>query len=67
MNNKREARLKYYRGVREATQEHIKTTEESLRRLKDVKPEKIEKVIADLHKQHAKLLRRIDRHIKEES
>lgn len=66
MNNKREARLQYYQGVRQATLDHIKKTEEGLRNLQGVKPEKIEKLVADLHKQHEKLLKRIDREIKQE-
>ncbi|HEX3422267.1 MAG TPA: hypothetical protein VHS33_02535 [Sphingomicrobium sp.] len=67
MNNKREARLSYYEGIRSAMLEHIKVTEEGLRHLKGVKPAKIEKMVADLHKQHEKLLRRIDRRIKAET
>jgi hypothetical protein len=66
MDNKRAARLTYYEGVRQATLDHIKTTEEGIRKLEGVKPAKIEKLIADLHEQHEKLLRRIDRHIKDE-
>jgi hypothetical protein len=67
VGNKREARLDYYKGVREATLEHIKATEEGIRKLKDVKPAKIEKVVADLHKRHEKLLKRIERRIKLET
>lgn len=67
MNNKRAARLAYYEGVKQATLEHIKATEESLRKLEGVKPAKIEKLVADLQQTHEKLLKRIDRHIKEET
>jgi hypothetical protein len=66
MNNKREARLRYYEGVRNATLEHIKATEEGLRKLEGIKPAKIEALISDLRRRHEKLLKRIDRHIKEE-
>jgi hypothetical protein len=66
MNNKREARLRYYEGVRNATLEHIKATEEGLRKLEGIKPAKIEELISDLRKRHEKLLKRIDRYIKEE-
>lgn len=67
VKNKRDARVAYYEGVKRATLEHIKATEDGLRSLKDVRPEKIEKLIADVHKRHMKLLKLIDRHIKEES
>lgn len=66
MNSKREARLKYYEGVKEATLQHMQATEESLRKLQGVTPEKIETLVADLKKQHKKLLKRIDRNIKDE-
>ncbi len=66
MNSKREARLNYYEGVREATLEHIKATEEGLRKLEGLRPAAIEKLVADVHKRHEKLLRRIDRHIEQE-
>lgn len=66
MNNKRAARRAYYEGIRTSMLEHVKLTEEGLRRLEGVKPAKIEKIVADLHKHHEKkLLRRIDRHIEE--
>jgi recombinational DNA repair protein RecR len=65
MNNKREARSKYYQGLREAMVEHIKTTEQSLRKLPGIEPAKLEKITLDLQKQHEKLLKRIDRHIEE--
>lgn len=63
MNNKREARLRYYEGIRGAMVDHFEATEDGLRKLKDVKPAKVEKIVTDLHKQHEKLLRRIDRQI----
>jgi len=67
VNDKREARLKYYEGIRQATLDHIKATEDGLRKLEGVKPAKIEKLVADIHKQHERLLKRIDRRIKRET
>ena len=67
MKNKRDARLAYYEGIKQATFEHIKATEASIRKLKDVPPEKIEKLVAAVHKRHMELLKRIDRHIKDET
>ena len=64
--NKRAARLEYYGGVRQGMLEHIDLTEEKLRKLEGVQPAKIEKLVADLRKTHDKLLKRIDRHIKQE-
>jgi hypothetical protein len=66
VKSKRAVRLKYYEGVRQATLEHIKATEESLRKLKDVKPARMEELVADLQKRHQKLLKRIDRQIEEQ-
>lgn len=66
MNNKRDARLNYYEGIRQAMMEHIKTTEEGIRNLEGVKSSKIEKLVADIHKEHEKLLKRIDREIRQE-
>ena len=65
-DNKRAARLEYYERVREGMLEHVKVTEDKLRKLEGVKPAKIEKLVADLRKTHEKLLRRIDRRIKQE-
>jgi hypothetical protein len=67
VNTKREARRRYYEGVREATLTHIRATEEGLRKLESegVKPAKIEKLLQDLHKQHRKLLKRLDGHLKD--
>ena len=65
-DNKRAARLEYYERVRQGMLEHIKVTEDNLRNLDGVKPAKIEKLVADLRKTHEKLLRRIDRRIKQE-
>jgi hypothetical protein len=67
MNNKRAVRLKYYEGIRQATLDHIKATEDGVRKLEGVKPAKIEKLMADVHKKHEKLLERIDRLIKHET
>ena len=65
MKNKREARVAYYEGIKQATLEHIRATEEGLRKLEDVPPNKTEGLVADVRKHHGKLLKRIDRHIKE--
>lgn len=46
--------------------EHIRATEEGIRNLAGVKPSKIEKLVADIHKEHEKLLKRIDREIRQE-
>ena len=67
MPNKREVRLQYYEGIRQATLEHIKATEEALRKLEGLKPEKIDKLVASVQKEHAKLLERIDRQIRRET
>jgi hypothetical protein len=66
MSRKTEARLAYYEGVRKALLEHFEITEQGLRNLKDLKPAQIEKLVADVQKQHRKLLNRIDRHIHDE-
>jgi hypothetical protein len=63
MNSKQEGRTRYLEGVRGAMLEHAETTEAGIRKLKGVKPERTEKLVADLHKQHEELLRRIDREI----
>jgi hypothetical protein len=67
VKTKREARIAYYEGVKQATLDHIKVTEEGLRNLKDMSSEKIDKLVADIHKRHVKLLKRIDGYIKDES
>jgi hypothetical protein len=64
--DKRAARVAYYEGIRQAALEQFKATEDGLRRLEGVDVRKIEKVVADVHKRHEKLLKRIDRQIKEE-
>ena len=66
MNGKREARLRYYDGIRSAMLDHAKVTEEGLRKLEGIKPAKLEEMVAELHKEHEKLLKRIDRYIKQE-
>jgi len=66
VKDKRSARLSYYAGIRQAMLEHIKVTEASLHKLKGVEPAKIDKLVADVHKRHEKLLKRLDRQIKEE-
>ena len=66
MKDKRAARIAYYEGVRRAALTEFKATEDGLRKLQDVDPRKIEKVVADVHKRHARLLGRIDRQIREE-
>ena len=67
MKNKREARVAYYEGIRRATLDHFRVTEEGLRKLAGVSQSQTEKLVADLQKQHDKLLKRIDRRIKEET
>jgi hypothetical protein len=64
--DKRAARIGYYEGIRTAALEHFKITEEGLRKLKDMDASKVEKLVADVHKRHEKLLNRIDGLIKEE-
>jgi DNA-binding PadR family transcriptional regulator len=66
MGRKSAARLAYYEGLRNALLEHFEITEQGLRKLKDVKPSQIEKLVADIQKQHRKLLNRIDRQIHDE-
>lgn len=65
MKDKRAARVAYYEGIRKAALDHFKTTEESLRRLEGLETAQIEKLVADIHKRHEKLLKRIDRDLKE--
>jgi len=64
--DKRAARVADYEGIRQAALVQFKATEDGLRRLEGVDVRKIEKVVADVHKRHEKLLKRIDRQIKEE-
>lgn len=64
--NRRAARIEYYQGMRQAMLEHAETTEEKIRNLEALKPEKAEKLVADLRKTHEKLLKRIDNQIKQE-
>jgi hypothetical protein len=66
VTDKRTARIAYYEGIKQAALEHFKATEESLRKLKELKAGQAEKLIADLQKRHEKLLKRIDQHIKDE-
>ena len=66
MSRKSAARLAYYEGVRKALLEHFESTEQGLRKLKEVKPAQIEKLVAEIQKQHRKLLDRIDRRIQDE-
>jgi hypothetical protein len=67
MSRKSAARLTYYEGIRKALLEHFEMTEQSLRKLTDVKPPQMEKLVADVQKQHRKLLDRIDRRIRREA
>jgi hypothetical protein len=60
LGSKREARLAYYEGVRQAMVDHATVTENGLRKLKGVPPLRIERLVADVHRRHLKLLRRID-------
>lgn len=61
--NKRSARLAYYEGMRNAAEEQFKLTEDGIRKLEGLSPTQIEKIVADLHKRHEKLLNRIDGYI----
>jgi hypothetical protein len=63
MKRKSAAKLAYYEGVRKALLEHFEITEQGLRKLKDVKPAQI---VAEVQKQHRKLLSRIDQRIHDE-
>jgi hypothetical protein len=67
MEDKRAARLAYYEGIKQAALEQFKITEEGLRNLEGLQPAHIEKLVADLHKRHLKLLKRIDLQIEEVS
>ena len=64
--DKRAARIGYYEGIRQAALEHFDVTEKGLRKLKGMDASKIEKLVADVHKRHEKLLSRIDGLIKDE-
>ncbi len=65
MNNKHAARVSYYEGIRRAAEEQFRATEDGLRKLEGLKPSQIEKLVADVHKRHEKLLNRIDRQLRE--
>jgi len=60
MVNKRDARLLYYRGIREAMVEHVKKTEDGLRAVTGLEPGDAKKLISAVQKRHAKLLQKID-------
>jgi hypothetical protein len=66
VKDKRAARVTYYEGIKRAAVEQFKTTEEGLRKLQGLKPGQAEKLIADVHKRHEKLLKRIDQYIKDD-
>jgi hypothetical protein len=66
VKDKRAARIAYYEGIRRAALEQFKTTEEGLRKLEGLKPGQTEKLIADVHKRHEKILKRIDQYIKDD-
>ena len=61
MNDTRTARVIYYEGIRLAAQDQFKITEDGIRKLEGLKPAQVEKLVADVHKRHEKLLKRIDR------
>ena len=65
--DKRKARVAYDEGIRRAASEEFKVTEEGLRKLVGVEAQKIDKIVADIHMRHEKLLKRLDRRIKEEA
>ncbi len=60
MLNKRDARLLYYRGVREAMAEHVQKTEDGLRALTAMEPGDAKRLISAVKKRHDKLLQKID-------
>ncbi len=60
MVDKREARLLYYRGVRDALVEHVRKTEDGLRALTGIEPGDAKKLISAVQKRHDKLLQKID-------
>lgn len=66
MKDKRSARAAYYEGIKQAAVDQFKTTEESLRKLNGLDADQIEKLVADVHKRHEKLLKRMDRYIREQ-
>jgi hypothetical protein len=66
MSKKREARIAYYQGLKEALSQHIAETEKGLRALPGLSAKKIDKLVATVRKQHAKLSSRIDRQFAEE-
>jgi len=66
MNDRRKPGPGYYEGVRSAMLEHMKITEEGLRRLDGLTPTKVEELVVGIHERHEKLLRRIDGRIREE-
>lgn len=66
MKDKRKARIAYYEGIRQAALEQFRVTEEGLRKLEGLKPTQIERIVADVHKRHQKLLKRIDEHLEVE-
>lgn len=67
MKDKKSARAAYYDGIKQAAVDQFKITEENLRKLKGLRPDQVERLIADVHKRHEKLLKRIDRHIKQQT
>lgn len=66
MADKGTARVTFYEGIRQAAVDQFATTEENLRKLEGLKPPQIENLIADVHKRHEEMLRRIEHHIREE-
>lgn len=67
MAGKKEARIAYYRGVKEALTEHMATTETGLRALPGLEEKELDKVVASVRKRHEKLLKEIDQHLAEDN
>lgn len=63
--SKNSSLLAYYRGVRSALIDHFDRTRAGVQALEVLKPKQIAKIIADLEKQHYRLLDRVDRRIAE--
>jgi hypothetical protein len=65
MVGKRESRIAYYEGVKEALAEHLRATEEGIRRLPQLSNPQKEKLLEAVRKDHRKLLKRVDQNLAE--
>jgi hypothetical protein len=66
MSSKRDARVDYYRGVRDALNEHMATTEMGLRQLSGLSDAEKDKIVASVRKRHERLLKEVDRKLAEQ-